>query len=142
MPAAGTAFAACYAGCMAPIPIPNEQKPAIARAIIDDEGSQNGEHLWDGERLLFYCPLQAWEPPARPVLRVRDLLPAGFRIATFSEYLARVRPGTALAALAAADRTALLRDYEADTAAALVRVLPESAAITPEPVPRSGIERG
>jgi hypothetical protein len=114
---------------MATIPVPDAHKPAIARAIVEDEGSQNGEHLWDGERLLFYCPLQAWEPPARPTVRVRDLLPDGFHLATFSEYLARVRPGARLAELSADERAALLRAYEADLVAALACVLPDAATV-------------
>ncbi len=114
---------------MATIPIPDAQKPAIARAILEDEGSPNGEHLWDGERLLFYCPLQAWEPPERPAVRVRDLLPAGVRIATFSEYLARVRPGAALAQIVPAERADLVHAYEADTVAALERALPDIAVL-------------
>ena len=117
---------------MATISIPDEQKPAIARAIVEDEGSQNGEHLWDGERLLFYCPLQAWEPPLRPAVRVRDLLPIGFRIATFTEYLARVRPGVAFAEIGPDERSCLLKAYEADTAATLVCVLPNLVAVAPD----------
>lgn len=112
------------------ISIPEAQKPAIARAIVEDEGSQNGEHLWDGERLLFYCPLQAWEPPARPAVRVRDLLPEGLRLPTFAEYLARARPGATLSELSADERTTLLRAYEAELVAALMRLLPDAATVT------------
>ncbi len=111
------------------IPVPAEQKPAIARAILEDEGSPNGEHLWDGERLLFYCPLQAWEPPSRPAVRVRDLLPQGVRIPTFSEYLARIRPGAALAQITPSERASLLHAFEADTVAALQRALPDAAVL-------------
>ncbi|HLZ72047.1 MAG TPA: hypothetical protein VKV26_19250 [Dehalococcoidia bacterium] len=109
--------------------IPAEQKAAIARAIFEDEGSQNGEHLWDGEQLLFYCPLQAWQPPARPALRVRDLLPARLRIPTFGEYLARVRPAARAVTLPPQERAALLRAYEVETIAALARALPDQATL-------------
>ncbi len=109
--------------------IPAEQKPAIARAIFEDEGSQNGEHLWDGERLLFYCPLQVWEPPARPAVRVRDLLPAHVRVRSFGEYLALVRPAAAGSGAAPGERAALLRAYEADAIAELARALPDEATI-------------
>jgi hypothetical protein len=117
---------------MQTIPIPIDQKPAIARAIVEDEGSQNGEHLWDGERLLFYCPLQAWQPPERPAVRVRDLLPPDFRIATFSEYLARAQPEILLQTLGAEERLALHHAYENDAVATLVRALPDTAAVEPE----------
>ncbi|HEY7296096.1 MAG TPA: hypothetical protein VH916_13715 [Dehalococcoidia bacterium] len=114
---------------METLPIPATQKPAIARAILEDESSQNGEHLWDGERLLFYCPLQAPQPPARPAVRVRDLLPADVRIPTFGEYLALTGSGASGADCPAERRAALLRAYEAHTIADLVRVLPDSATI-------------
>src|SRR5579884_576362 len=99
--------------------IRDADRNAIARAILADEATPNGEHLYDGEQLVFYCPLEAPAPPpsSRPRVRVRDLLPDGVRIPTLGDYLARVGTGRTPLALAPDERERVLEAYEADTVA-------------------------
>jgi hypothetical protein len=104
-----------------------EQRGAIARAILDDEAGGNGEHLFDGERVIFYCPMQGAEPKdLRPRVPVRELLPAGLRVPTFADYLASTQAGCDAAALGVEERRALLAEYEAYALSWLGERLPES----------------
>lgn len=124
---------------MSTIRIRPEHRAAIARAILDDEASQNGEHLYDGERLVFYCPMQAADPPGHlPRVSVRGLLPADLRIPTFGDYLASSCPGVAVASLTAEERGQLLGAYEAAAVARLAAALPAESRImgTATPVRR------
>ncbi len=109
-----------------------ELRAAIARAILDDEAIGNGEHLYDGERLLYYCPMQSPEPSApcsAPRVPVRALLPRGLRVPTFADFLGEAGPDGAEAAFAPADRRRLSAAYEAYAVAWLTARLPESVQV-------------
>lgn len=109
-----------------------ELREAIARAILDDESRQDGEHLYDGERVIFYCPMQAPVLPAgRPYVPVRSLLPADVRVPTVGDYLTRVRPGLELTALDSDARQALMQAYDADTVAVLAAQLRDTVELAP-----------
>lgn len=109
-----------------------ELREAIARAILDDDASGNGEHLYDGERLWFYCPLQAPEPegPADgPRIPVRELLPAGSRIPSVADFLAETCPGVDHPVLSPDERRCLGATYDAYALGWLLERLPESVTI-------------
>lgn len=120
---------------MTTLRIPPELREAIARAILDDEATGNGEHLYDGERLLYYCPLQAPEPAALRAVRVpvRDLLPPGLRVPTVADFLAELpaaaRPRGSAAVSTPVERRALSAAYETYAVAWLCTQLPESVQI-------------
>jgi hypothetical protein len=109
-----------------------ELREAIARAILDDAATGNGEHLYDGERLLYYCPMQAPElaaPGAGPRVPVRELLPPGLRIPTFADFLANAPPGEEAAASRPGRRQELSAAYEAYALAWLCARLPAAVRI-------------
>ncbi|HZU76509.1 MAG TPA: hypothetical protein VFA70_07065 [Dehalococcoidia bacterium] len=113
------------------LPVPAQLKQAIAAAILDDEANLNGEHLFDGEQILFYCPMQGHGLPCdgRPRVPVRDLLPPSARVPSFTEYLAMSRPGTPLSELSSVERAALQREWERDARTRLAAALPDRVTL-------------
>ncbi len=116
-----------------------ELREAIARAILDDDAVGNGEHLYDGERLLYYCPMQALEPALEngaPRVPVRNLLPPGLRVPTFADFIGETSDtsdaGPAVVAPTSSpdERQELSAAYESYALAWLVERLPESVHVT------------
>lgn len=111
--------------------IPADLREQIARAILEDEANPNGEHLFDGEQVIFYCPMQGHGlPPDRSALvPVRDLLPEGVRIPTFGDYLSEAATPAAPLALPRAEREALQAAYERAAIDRLAGALPEQVTL-------------